>query len=494
MNFPKQYVIGVDGGGAKTSAFLADLNGKISAKADTGSSSLRNLGLKEAIGNAVLAVEQVLKKAERNSKICAVFFGLPAVEEEFKFKKDLVRRELLKHKEISRIFKGKVKIGSDQLAGFRSGTNEKEGIVLVSGFGCVCHGWRNGKEIKVGGWGYLSETGSAFFVGQEALKAIFKDLDGRASKTLLTKLVFDNLKAKNKEKLVSLIYSKKLTEIVPLLSVCCSLAAEKNDKTAKGIMASAGRELALSVKVVAEKLGFDKKKFPLVLVGSMFNSKIVLNTVKKEIRKFAPGAEFIRPETEPAIGAVKLAVGMAVDEIAKELKKGKTAVCPTDTVYGLLANAADRKAVDKIFKIKKREKTNFLPIFISDLTAAKELAVIGKSQEKFLRKIWPGRTTVVLKRRKKKSGVKIYGVDEKTIALRIPKYELVNNLLEKTKLPLVGTSANISNRPAETKITNVLKQFRGNKPDFIVNVGDLRLARPSTVIDLTGAKPKILRK
>ena len=76
-----------------------------------------------------------------------------------------------------------------------------------------------------------------------------------------------------------------------------------------------------------------------------------------------------------------------------------------------------------------------------------------KSQEKFLKSVWPGKVTVVLKRKKRK---KIYGVDRETIALRIPNYRLINELLRKTELPLTGTSANISGQPAPTKIKEIL--------------------------------------
>jgi len=73
---------------------------------------------------------------------------------------------------------------------------------------------------------------------------------------------------------------------------------------------------------------------------------------------------------------------------------------------------------------------------------------------------------------------------------------LVNDLLEKTKLPLIGTSANISGKPAATEIKEVFRQFRNKKsrPDSIVDVGDLKPAKPSTIIDLTGLEPKILRE
>jgi N-acetylglucosamine kinase-like BadF-type ATPase/FMN phosphatase YigB (HAD superfamily) len=304
-NNSKPYVIGVDGGGAKTVAALATLTGKILTKAKTGPSHPRNLGLKKSMDNLRLAIKKVLKK---NKKILSTFLGLPAMEEEFKFKKDIIKKELLKHKEIWPIFKGKVIIGSDQLAGFRSGTDEREGVVLIAGSGCVAHGWRNKKEAKVCGWGYLSEMGSAFFIGQKVLQAVFKDLDGRMKPTLLTKLIFQKLKVKTKEDLINRVYSKKPMEILPSFSVLCDLAAQRGDKIAKNILIEAAKELTLSVKTVIKKLNFSKKKFPLVLIGSVLNSKIILDTVKKEIKKFAPKVQFIRPEQEPVVGAVKLAI------------------------------------------------------------------------------------------------------------------------------------------------------------------------------------------
>lgn len=299
------HVIGVDGGGAKTMAALSDLNGRILKLANTGPSHPRNIGIKKAVNNLALAIEKVLPK---NKKILASFLGLPTMEEEFKFKKEKIKKELLKHKKIFPILKGKLIIGSDQLAGFRSGTDKKEGIVLIAGSGCVVHGWCGRKEVKIDGWGYLSELGSAFWVGQKALQEIFKDLDGRAPKTLITKLVFQKLKVKNKENLIEKIYSKNPMEIIPSLSILVDEVGKRGDGVAKNILKSAGKELALSASAVIKKLNFQNKKFPLVLIGSMFKSKLILDTVKKEIKKIAPGAKFIQPKKEPVVGAIKLAI------------------------------------------------------------------------------------------------------------------------------------------------------------------------------------------
>jgi N-acetylglucosamine kinase-like BadF-type ATPase len=310
-NTNEGYIIGVDGGGSKTVAALANLKGKILAKARTGSSHPRNIGIKKAITNIAQTIKKILPK---NKKISAIFIGIPALEEELKFKKSFIARELLKHKETSSILKGKIAIGSDQLAGFRSGTDKKDGIVLNAGSGSVAHGWRGKKEIKVCGWGYLSEMGSAFFIGQKALQAIFKEIDGRDKKTLLTKLVFQKLKIKTKEELIRLVYTKESMEIIPSFSISCARAGRKGDKVAKNILIEAGKELALSTNTVIKKLNFQKKKFPLVLTGSLFKSKIILETVKKEVKKNASKVNFIKPKEEPVRGAVKLAIELVQNE------------------------------------------------------------------------------------------------------------------------------------------------------------------------------------
>ena len=185
-----------------------------------------------------------------------------------------------------------------------------------------------------------------------------------------------------------------------------------------------------------------------------------------------------------------------INKIINILKKGGVVICPTDTVYGLIADATDEEVVKKIFKIKKRHKKKAIPIFVKDITTAKKLAFINKEQESFLKKIWPGKFTLVLKRKSNCGLPEILFGNRKTIALRIPDYKLVNDLLKKINRPLTGTSANISGKPASTKIEEILKQFKNQKiqPDLVINAGNLKKSKPSKIIDLTKNKPKILRK
>lgn len=177
----------------------------------------------------------------------------------------------------------------------------------------------------------------------------------------------------------------------------------------------------------------------------------------------------------------------------KAIKEGKIIICPTDTVYGLIADATNKKTVGKIFTIKRRQKRKAIPIFVKDLKMAKKLARIDKVQEEFLRKAWPGKTTVILK--SKKLRMRIYGISKDRIGLRIPNYKIINLLLQKLNFPLTGTSANISGNPPSGNIKKVLRQLKNkrNEPNLVIDAGNLPKSKPSTVIDLTVQPPKILR-
>jgi len=183
----------------------------------------------------------------------------------------------------------------------------------------------------------------------------------------------------------------------------------------------------------------------------------------------------------------------AINCIARELKRGKVILCPTDTVYGLIADATNKKAVGKVFKIKKRKAQKPIPVFVKNLKQARKLSKINKNQEKILKLFWPGKVTVILKPKGKLP--KGIGRPKEEIGLRIPNYKIINKLLSIINRPLTGTSANISGKPASTKIKEVLKQFKDQKyqPDLVISAGNLPKSKPSLIIDLTKDPPKILR-
>jgi len=177
------------------------------------------------------------------------------------------------------------------------------------------------------------------------------------------------------------------------------------------------------------------------------------------------------------------------------LNAGGVVIFPTDTVYGFLAIAGNKKAVNKIYKIKNRSKNKLLPIFVKDFKMAKELAKINEKQIKILKSKWPGKCTFVLSSLRaclRRQGVKATK-QSKTIALRIPKYKPLNSLLNKINKPLVQTSVNISGQEPLTKSSEIELQFKKQKILFI-DAGNLKKSKPSKIIDLIENKIKVLRK
>ena len=175
------------------------------------------------------------------------------------------------------------------------------------------------------------------------------------------------------------------------------------------------------------------------------------------------------------------------------IENGGVVVFPTDTIYGLVCDATNQKAIQKLFQIKKRDFKKPIPVFVKDIEMAKQIAMVDEKQESFLKKVWPGKITVILK-------AKIdfpQGVlgEDKTIGLRIPDYVPLNTLFNKTNKPLSGTSANLAGEHSCLDINDVVAQFANEKlqPDLIVDAGTLNSSQSSTVVDLTGKELKVLR-
>ncbi|MCX6721547.1 MAG: L-threonylcarbamoyladenylate synthase [Candidatus Staskawiczbacteria bacterium] len=181
---------------------------------------------------------------------------------------------------------------------------------------------------------------------------------------------------------------------------------------------------------------------------------------------------------------------IAKNKAIKVLLAGGVVICPTDTVYGFLADATNKKAVEKIYKMKKRPRSKPLAVFVKDFKMARSLAEINENQERIVKKYWPGKFTFIFKRKKR---IKIYDGAKNTIALRIPSYKFLNDLLKKINKPLVQTSVNISGQPLLSKINNMKNQL-GNKNILLIDGGDLPKSKASTIIDLSKSKIEMLRK
>lgn len=173
------------------------------------------------------------------------------------------------------------------------------------------------------------------------------------------------------------------------------------------------------------------------------------------------------------------------------LKRGGTVILSTDTVYGLTGLASNKKTVRKIYKIKVRRKVLPLPIFCSSISQVKKLVgKINSPTHKLMKVFWPGALTLLFPCRSAKFSHLAY---QDMIGIRIPKSPVIQKIVGALKQPIIGTSANRSGEQEIGLASEVIKSFN-SKVDLILNSGNLTPSKPSTVIDVSSDKPKILRR
>jgi L-threonylcarbamoyladenylate synthase len=184
-----------------------------------------------------------------------------------------------------------------------------------------------------------------------------------------------------------------------------------------------------------------------------------------------------------------------INYTADILKQGGLVVFPSDTVYGLLADATNERAVKKLIDFKNRPSGKAISVFVSDFEMIGQLVAINNQQLTILKQILPGPFTVILKSKHKVSP--FLESEKGTLGVRIPMYQYVEVLVKKYGTPLTATSANLSNRLPHYSIKTLLAELPEKKKqlvDLIVDAGKLPRNKPSTVVDLTESEIKVLRK
>ena len=180
-----------------------------------------------------------------------------------------------------------------------------------------------------------------------------------------------------------------------------------------------------------------------------------------------------------------------IKKAKKYLNSNKCIAVPTETVYGLAANAYSSIAVKKIFKLKKRPKNNPLIVHYSNLIQLKKDCFINNYFLKLYKRFCPGPITFILKLKKNSKITKNVTNNKKTLAVRFPKHKILKKLLDNISYPLAAPSANISTKLSAAQPKDVKEEF-GNNVCYILNGGRSKIGIESTIIDLTN-KPQILR-
>lgn len=176
---------------------------------------------------------------------------------------------------------------------------------------------------------------------------------------------------------------------------------------------------------------------------------------------------------------------------AEALAEGRTVAFPTETVYGIGANALDESAIKKIFRAKGRPSDNPLIVHVTSIEAVKELVEeISPVAQKLMDVFWPGPLTIIFK----KSIVVPESVTAglKTVAIRMPSHPVARDLIEQSGVPVAAPSANLSGKPSPTSGAHVIEDLNG-RVDYIVVGEQTDVGLESTVVDATGDAVMILR-
>lgn len=180
-----------------------------------------------------------------------------------------------------------------------------------------------------------------------------------------------------------------------------------------------------------------------------------------------------------------------IRQAAEILRSGGIIVFPTETVYGLGADATNDEAVKKVFKIKGRPADNPLIAHVATLRQAKSLTKdFPETALKLANRFWPGPLTLVLEKNGIVSNFATCGLQ--TLAIRVPDNKTALELIGSAKIPVVAPSANLSGKPSPTSVSHVVEDM-GGTVDMILDGGDTSYGIESTIVDLTSGAPKILR-
>ena len=307
------FVIGMDGGGTKTAAIIADLHGNILAQHVAGPSNFQIIGVEKAARTIFLLVRECCKSVGVSpDKIRAMTIGLTGAgrPNDQKRMADGLRKVALSKKTALR----NVRIESDARIALEGAFKGGAGIILIAGTGSIAFGKdEKGNVHRVGGWGrILGDEGSGFFMGRYALTAVCRDLDGRSAPTALTKMIAKNFSMKSATDIITAVYKNSfdIATVAPLVLN----AAEKNDAVSLEIVQLASSELTEHIRALIEKLQplspkNVRKNVPLSFVGGLIaNDTLLSRILRDQISQSLPHVNIIPPMSPPVYGAVVMAL------------------------------------------------------------------------------------------------------------------------------------------------------------------------------------------
>ncbi|MEX1275692.1 MAG: BadF/BadG/BcrA/BcrD ATPase family protein [Bacteroidota bacterium] len=307
----QQFVIGLDGGGTKTAAVLADINGNVLAEETGGPSNFQIIGVEKAAETILGLIERCCKQHGCSSgDVASVTVGLTGAGRPGDQRR--MWEGLIGAAERRNVSLNTVVIESDARIALEGAFKGKVGIILIAGTGSIAFGKdMEGNVHRAGGWGRtLGDEGSGYKIGRDGLNAVTRHLDERLKETLLTKLVARDFGLSSQEKIITAVYRENfdVASIAPLVIE----AAEQKDPEAARILNRATFELSEHVRALLlkiERVSRARRKVPLAFIGSVITSESVLTKILRHKITFSlPQISIVQPAASPAYGAVLLAI------------------------------------------------------------------------------------------------------------------------------------------------------------------------------------------
>jgi len=306
------FVLGVDGGGTKTTVRISDSTGRLMIENESGPSNYKSVGTENAKININSAILGAIRNIASSDEIIfkSACFGLAGNDSYEDI--DIYHKIMFNSKIKNYLNPSKTIICNDTRIGLAAGSSSRNGIMIICGTGSNCFGINEkGEEAKANGWDYiLGDEGSGYEIGIKALRALMRSYDGRGSGTLLLKTILEDLSIGSVLELIKWTYSSTFSkdEIAAIARTVCR-TAEMGDKVSIEILEGEAKEAFISIVTVANKLDLADKDFDLVFVGNVFKCEKYFKAVlMKKLKGKFPKINFKPLTKKPVEGAIKLAL------------------------------------------------------------------------------------------------------------------------------------------------------------------------------------------
>lgn len=304
------YVLGIDGGGTRSRALLADLNESTLAQHESGASNPNVVGFDTAADNLAQAIRECCTQAACDlSRLGVIVLGLAGMGRQ-------ADRETLRQAVALRLFDSEsqampIIVESDARIALEGAFSGNPGIILIGGTGSIVMGkTHRGEILRVGGWGrLLGDEGSGFSIGREALVSVTHDIDNRSYAGGLRKLLSQRLHWNSRDDIVEAVYRDNfdLASLAPIVME----AAQANDLVAQKILDQAANLLVEQCSALVRQMGVSVKMGLVLFGGLVQEDTIYAKTVQMKLLKTLPQVE-VRP---PLRSAVEGAVIMGIQKL-----------------------------------------------------------------------------------------------------------------------------------------------------------------------------------